>query len=269
MKSKIILCLFFNAFFFTSKGQVFLVNLTDSTFIYNEKSLNAKDKVCYVFNCLIRRNIDYAANSFRPLIVFKVFDFVGTKKNISQPIRFTLLKDYLKKTIVPKLNADVLLKANNFRMTNSDPNVHVIDSLIVYDGKSYSLIEGGIVILEFFNVYPYKQLNPLQTNQSALNIDADTVQIHSWVGDNLPIPNIDDLINGRIFLLKKDKNDYTFFRHPFDCLDCPLTFYNEYVYRKDYGIIAFKSKYLQPYKDVEFKSLFGKIIESTQYYYFK
>jgi len=158
------------------------------------------------------------------------------------------------------------LKGRNFEVSNSDPNYHVIDSLIVYDGKSYSLIQGGVIILEFFNIYPYKQVNALQTNQSTLNIKANVVKVHSWVLDSLPIPNVDAMIDGRVFLLKRQTNNYTFFRHPFDCTDCPLTFYNEYVYRKDYGIVAFKSKYLS-YNTSEFAM--EKINESNEYYYFK
>ena len=265
MKSNFFLCLLFNLLVFRSDSQVFFINLNDSLYIYNEKVLSAGDKNCYVLNCLSRNFTKRGNISLKPLILFKAFGYTGKKSISSKPTKAILFKDYVNSKIVSKLNADMLLKAH-FEMANSDPNFHVIDSLIIYDGNTYQLIEGGVFILEFFNVSPYKQKDPIQTNQSVLNTSADTIKVSEWVGDHLPIPNIDEIIDGRMFLLKKEKNDYTFFRHPFDCSDCPLSFYNEYVYRKGYGIIAFKSKYL-------FKRILeyhiGNIGESKEYYYFR
>lgn len=268
MKIKIIFCLVFNTILLKSYSHVFLINLNDSSFTYNEKKLNADDKTCYVFNCLSKKYNKSGNLSIKPLILFKVFGYTGTKSNISKPTRVIAIKDYVTSTVLPKLTADMLLKAN-FEIANSDPNFHLIDSLVIYDGKSYKLIEGSVVILEFFNIYPYKQKDPLQTNQSVLNIAADTIKIYEWVGDHLPIPNIEAMIDGRMFLLKKENKDYTFFRHPFDCSDCPLSFYNEYIYRKDYGVVGFRSKYLQYNSDSLSREMFGKIIESDKYYYFK
>lgn len=249
-----------------SNSQVFLINLTDSSFIYNEKVLKANDKNCYVFNYLSKKYTKSASFSFKPLILFKVFDYTEIKLNIPKPTKAILVSDYLNSTVLSKLRLDMQLKSKSFEVSNSDPNVHVIDSLIIFDGKSYKLIKGGVVVLEFFNVCAYTQIDPMQTNQSALNIKASPVKVHEWVNDNEPIPNIEALIDGKMFLLKKEKNDYTFFRHPFDCSDCPLSYYNEYVYRKDYGIIAFKSKYLYN-QTAEF--VIEKIGESNEYYYFK
>jgi len=271
MKSKIVLSLFFVGFFFRINAQVFLINLNDSAFIFNENTLKANEKTCLVFNCLSKSQTRQGNNSLRPLLLFKVFDYKCRKKIVSKPGKSISISDYLTNSVVPKLNLDMQLKANDFEVSNSDPNYHLIDSLIVNDGTSYNLIQGGVLILEFFNVFPFKQTNPLQTNQSAFNINANVIEVGSWVLDSLPIPNVEAMIDGRIFLLKKEINDYTFFRHAFDCSDCPLTFYNEYVYRKDYGIIAFKSKYLQFYKgDISLRDPYaGRILESDKYYYFK
>lgn len=272
MKYKAVLYLLFCTAFFKANTQVFLVNLTDSGFIFNENDLKAEDKTCYILNCLSKNEInDGDGNLLKPLLIFKVFDYRDSKNDISKPANSILFKDFLKTTVLTKLARDIPLKtnANNFEMTNSDQNILVIDSLVVCNGKSYTLLKGGVCLLEFFNVCNYKQLSPLQTNQSILNLGADTVQIHSWAGDNLPIPMIDEMIDGRFFLLKKRKNDYTFFRHPFNCSDCPLSFYNEYVYRKDYGVVAFKSKHLLFNTDPATISFAGRIIESDKYYYFK
>lgn len=266
MKSRIVLLLLFNAFLLKSNSQVFLINLTDSSFTYNEKILKANDKICYVFNYLSKNNTKSGNFSLKPLILFKVFDYKAIKLDTTKPTKAILVSDYLNSTVLPKLSLDMQLRAKSFEVSNSDPNFHVIDSLIVFDGKSYRLLEGGVVVLEFFNVCAYTQIEPVQTNQSALNIKANPIKVYEWVNDNEPIPNIEALIDGKMFLLKKEKNDYTFFRHPFDCSDCPLTFYNEYVYRKGFGIIAFKSKYLFK-QTAEF--VIEKIGESREYYYFR
>ena len=250
-------------------AQIFLIDLNDSGFIYNENPLRSNNKVCYILNCLSKNYVKYGSFSLKPLILFKVFDHTGYEKIASKPLNTINLKDYLKNTILPKLSLDMSLKGKRFEFSNSDPNYHTLDSLIVYDGKSYRSIKGGVSVTEFFNVYAYSQLNPLQTSQSTFNIKAPPVKIYSWTPDSLPIPNVEELLGGRIFLFKKKNKEYTFFRHPFDCSDCPFEFYNEYVYRKDYGVIAFRSKYLYFNPEVLTLELAGRIIESDKYYSFK
>ena len=252
-------------------AQILLIDKTDTDYLFNENILRSKDKVCYVFNYLSKDYIEHGGFSLKPLIMFKVFDYAGEENVALKPMNSINLKDYLKNTILPKLSLDMSITKNNFQLTNSDLNIRTFDSLVIYDGEKYRLIKGGVSLIEFFNVYPYKQTDPLQTNQSVFNIKSMIVSIHSWVLDSLPIPRVEEILGGRMFLLRKSKNDYTFFRHAFDCSDCPLTFYNEYVYRKDYGIIAFKSKYLQFYNgDASLRDPYeGRILESDKYYYFR
>jgi len=231
-------------------AQILLIDKTDTDYLFNENILRSKDKVCYVFNYLSKDYIEHGGFSLKPLIMFKVFDYAGEENVALKPMNSINLKDYLKNTILPKLSLDMSITKNNFQLTNSDLNIRTFDSLVIY---------------------AYKQTDPLQTNQSVFNIKSMIVSIHSWVLDSLPIPRVEEILGGRMFLLRKSKNDYTFFRHAFDCSDCPLTFYNEYVYRKDYGIIAFKSKYLQFYNgDASLRDPYeGRILESDKYYYFR
>lgn len=253
----------------TLNSQVFLVNLDESGFTFNENILNSNDKACYVLNCLSKEYIKSGGFPIKPLLVFKVFEYTGKRVKIAKPSACILLNDYLKKTVLGKLVSDMWLKADNLTSANSDPNTFLIDSLVIYDGQSHFWIDGGICIEEFFNVYPFQQVNLLQTNQSIFNTQSLVSPIHSWTADSLPIPEVEEMLGGKMFLLRKDKDEYTFFRHRFDCSDCTLSFYNEYVYKKDYGVIGFMSKYLQYNNNATSREMSGKIIESDKYYRFK
>ena len=66
-------------------------------------------------------------------------------------------------------------------------------------------------------------------------------------------------------MLKKDNDHYVFYKYSLRDEDSPLSFYREYVYKKDYGIIAFKSKFLFRIKD----EYISDIIASDEYYYFR
>ena len=151
MKARIILFLLFINIFFKSNAQVFFINLKDSAFIFNESILKSNEKTCHIFNCLSKTYSKQGNLSLRPLILFKVFDDSGSKSIDSIPIKSIALNEYMKSKVLLKLALDMQLRARDFEVSNSDPNYHVIDSLIIFDGNSYSLIKGGVIVLEFFN----------------------------------------------------------------------------------------------------------------------
>ena len=247
-------------------AQTLLIDKTDAEYLINEKILSAKNKTCRIINLISKEFISYSDRSFKPLIVIKIFGDEGKKAigSLKQP-KAIKLKEYVSSNVLPKLQADMLLRIDGLESLFTGSNTNTFDSLVLYDGNNYQYIS-GIVLAEFFNLSNFQQATPLQSNQTILNTKALIVPIYSWVQDSLPIPEVDAMIDGKIFLFKKEGNDYTFFRHPFYCSDCPLTFYNEYVYRDGYGVIAFKSKYLfrrTGEYDME------KIGESNEYYYFK
>jgi hypothetical protein len=264
------LILFFIIFTISNcvKAQVLLIDKQDNSYLISQLTLKAKNKTCRVINCLSKEYIEHSGMTAKPLFTVKVFDYRKTTGLSSRPVNAIKFDDYIKTTALSKLAADMLLRLPDLESTNSNVNLKVFDSVVIYDGRNYQLLEGGIVLAEFFNIYPFTQLHPLQTNQSVFNTKAGVVKIYSWTKDSIPVPKIDALIGGKMFLLKVKNDSYTFFRHPFMCSDCPLTFYNEYIYKKDYGIIAFKSKYLYPNTDTEFR-LAGNVLESDEYYYFR
>ncbi|MEI9807650.1 MAG: hypothetical protein WDO16_07085 [Bacteroidota bacterium] len=125
----------------------------------------------------------------------------------------------------------------------------------------------GFITAEFFNLVSFKQVNALQTNRTIINTEATPVTVGDWVGDSLPVPVANDMIDRKMFLLKRNNDDFIFFCHPSPASDSPLSFYNEYVYRRNYGIIAFKSKYLTKAKSNEIS--LSQIYDSDEYYYFR
>jgi len=86
MKANIILLLLFSCISFNSSGQVFLLDLNDSAFVFHEKTLTANKKICHVFNCLSKNYKKQGNTPLNSLIVFKVFDYKVLKKIPSKPI---------------------------------------------------------------------------------------------------------------------------------------------------------------------------------------
>jgi hypothetical protein len=268
MKIKILVFILLFPLFISAQN--LLINKTDSGFIINERILSSKGKTCRLINYVSKDYIPFNAYSFKPLIIIKIFNNNQRIETLPRrPNKLLDFHDYVKGTIIPTLNADMLSRIDVIGGIFHGATTNIFDSLILHDGKTYQYIP-GVIVVEFFNLLDFDQLNILQTNQTIINTKAKIAPIYSWVQDSLPLPdipgNVKVMPNGKIFSLKKKGNDYIFFRWPFDCSDCTLNFYNEYVYRKDYGIIAFKSKYLFLSNN---KFSPEKIGESREYYYFR
>jgi hypothetical protein len=238
----------------------------DSNYLYNEKLVHSGEKTCLIINYLSRNYNDISGNAIRPLCVIKIFDYVSKVPVDGKRVKPYSVSLFIKEKINTILSNSFSAKIDDLDIINKSLAIYLFDSLIINNGESFELIQGAVIIMEFFNVYPFRQITPLQTNQYILNVKAIRAKIYNWTKDSIPIPQVDVMIGGKIFLLKQSGNDFVFFRHSFDCSDCPMTFYNEYVYRKEYGVIAFRSKYLF-YNTNEF--VMEKIGESNEYCYFK
>lgn len=254
---------------FNAMGQSILIDVTNNSYDINFQTLSSKGKTCFLVNT-IRRDL-VTSNSvsnlaIRPFIIFKIFGVKVSRSNEKPSANMTSLNDYCANSVIPALVEDMKVNLSSLRQINEITSANTFDSLIVYNKGIYE-IYSGLVLAEFFNLISFKQINALQTNRTIINTDATPVTIAEWVGDSLPVPAIDDMIDRKMFLLKRNGDDFTFFCHPSRASDSPLSFYNEYVYRKGYGILAFKSKYLTKAKSNE-KSL-SQVYDSDEYYYFR
>jgi hypothetical protein len=248
------------------KGNSIIIDSFDGHFVFNSTTLTAKGKTCLLFNYLSKDYLtepQYAELLLRPLISIRVFDgklITDVSQSNTNALKFT---DYYRKTVVPALTEDMKVSISNLHQLNQISSTNTFDTLFLLNGSKYDAYV-GLVVIDFFNVVSFHQSNLLQTGRTIFNTDAAIPQISEWIKDSLPIPNVDDMINDKMFLLKKNQQDYTFFRHASTCEDCSLNFYNEFTYRKDFGIVAFKSKYV--YRD---KKAISPIIESPEYFYFR
>jgi hypothetical protein len=261
-----VLLFFFLVVMSIMHAQVFLINTSCNDYLRTEKKVSAGSKNCFIINFLSKTSVGFGGRQFKPFILLKVFDYRDTVTLSEPPKDILKFEEYVAGTVLPKLNAQALLPVNNFTANASSSNINQFDSLVIFDGSSYKLIP-GVLIIEFFNLYDFKQSTVLQTNQTNINTKAKVVGVYKWVNDSLPIPQIKewkDPPDNKIFLLKKVGADFTFFRWPSSCADCPLTFYNEFVFRKGFGVISFKSKFIR--KNL---SPGKKIAESFEYFYFK
>lgn len=247
-------------------SQLILIDKTNSNYIINDQTLSAKGKTCRVINCLSKNYADGGASSVRPFVLFKVFDYTAKIPLAKKPENAIYIDDYIKTTVVPQLEADMYIRIDDFAVANRNSS-QLLDSLILYDGKTYQLLN-GVIVSELFNVTGFKQLNVLQTNQTLINIEATIVQTSIQTKDSIAIAKTGKGSTfGKMFLRKKNGNDFTFFREPFFCRDCFFDFNNEYVYRKEFGIIAFKSKYI--YRTSGYAKVEGDFATSTEYYYYR
>ncbi len=267
---KILFCFILGISPILVRAQSIIISKSDNFYKMSEQKLKGKGKSCLIINLLSVDFVECGNQSVRPLLLFKVFDYSNSILLKNKPSNALSIGDYIKTIVVPKLCADMLINVTTMETLNSTQSTRILDSLVVFDGKKYELIRGGVILSEFFNVVSYPQYHPMQTNQSTFNLTAIPVKTIGWSKDSIPLIEIDQKIDaigeGKIFRLSNKKGDYVFASFPFMCDDCPLTFYNEYLYRNEIGVIAFKSKYVFLRTD-EFRD--QKFGESSEYYYFR
>lgn len=248
-------------------GQSIFVDAGSDGFTINFKKLAAKDKTCFLVNCIKSGFVDNSQNlTIKPLIVLKAFDCKAATGRMKSVENLLSLQNYCDKFVVPALIKDMEVNLTTLQPIEAITPVNTFDSLIILKNGKFEVYT-GLRVAEFFNLVSFPQASVLQTNRTIFNEQATVVSIQSWTGDSIPNPAVDEMIGQKVFLLKKSGNEFTFFCHPSFCDDCPLNFYNEYIYRKDYGVVAFKSKYV--FRDRHAGHGRSRIEESDDYYYFR
>lgn len=251
-------------------GQAILIDKTDSNYIINEKKLSAsKDTVCYIFNCINKSDeLWLETGGLIPFIFIKSYGESKKKVLANKPAKFMSLNEYVKETVSPKLKADLYLRVNDLGTASRGPeNLSLFDSLIIFDGKTYQLIT-AIIEINFYNLLDFEQIHPQQATSTIINTKAKVVPYKMVNGfPQFQVEEIDDY--PKLYLTKKDGEDYTFNAHPTSTKDDPFNYYKEFVYRKGYGIIAFKGKwfYYYPFMGIEGGRL--EMYDTDKYYYFK
>lgn len=248
-------------------AQPFLVNTASTNYSISERTLFSADKNCRVINCIIDNDKGYSSG-FNILILIRIFNYENGPLLKKKPITTISPEEYVKSVVLPKLSTDMYLNVLTLEPANKKPTSKSFDSLIIYNGKTYQSMR-GVVVVDFFNIVTIPKLQYFQTTPTLFNLAADTVPIFAWTSDSIPTPNIESNPRGKLFLLKKNATDeYTFFCLPSTCHDCSLSFYNEYVYRKNEGVIAFRSKYVYWHKS-NHKGIPSGKYESKEYFYFR
>lgn len=252
------------------KAQVFLIDKTDSNFIVNEKMLFAKkDTGCYSVNCINKSDELFdETDGLTPFVFVKAF---GDGKKImltSRPAKFRSLVDYVKETVIPKLKADLYLRVTDLGTASRGPdNRSVYDSLVIFDGKTYQLLI-GIIEVNFYNLLDFKQIQPQQATSTIINIKAKVVPFKMVDGfPQIQVEEIDDY--PKLYLINKEGRDYTFSAHMTMTTDDPFNYYREFIYRKGYGIIAFKGKWFYHYPFMGIAGGRLELYDTDKYYYFK
>ena len=237
-------------------AQIFLIDKTNADYLFNEKSFEVEGKTCYAMNAICISYSSFIENDgIKPLVFFKIFDFESKKQTIiKKPSQFLRIEDYVKNDVIVKLKWDLQLYVTTLGNVSHTPNMNVIDSLVIYDGKSYKLMT-GVVEINFYNLMDFKQTHIQQCNQTIINTLAMVAPLIRNEKNGQTEVDIDSTGQmdpyGKLYLIER-KNDLYTFRwaqvgrdedSPFDY------YYREFVYKKDYGIISFKSPYFSRSKD--------------------
>jgi hypothetical protein len=259
-----IVLLAFTTFLPTAKSQVLVANMNDTNYVVNRKLLTAGDKKCLTINIFSKYFIEFGNGYYRPLLFLKIFDPNAAVKINSIPKSAITIEEFMKRTVLPVLGADMNLSVFNLESGFKGSNSVACDSFYLFDGTNYEFL-GGTLIIDFFNQADFPQQTVQQTNQTILNTKATLVNLAGWTQDSVPIVKITGLNFSKIYLIAKTNLDFTFSKYASLCSHCQLNFYNEYVFRKDYGIIAFRSKYFKRKPDARYDPPY--ILTSTNEYF--
>jgi hypothetical protein len=253
------------------EAQPLLIDKTNTDYSFNEKTFEISNKVCHTVNVICTSDSLLSENRVKPLVFFKIFDFGDKRVTIKKPLRYLKLEDYIKNDVVVKLKWDLQLYVTTLGNVSHTPNISVIDSLIIYDGKDY-MIMSGVVEINFYNLLDFKQTHIQQCNQTILNTMAMIAPLYRNERNGEMNVDIDSTgqmdLYGKLYLIKKKDDLYTFRWVQLDHDEhSPFDYYSrEFVYKKDYGIISFRSPYFFR-RTGEFKT--EKIGATNEYYYFK
>ena len=244
-------------------AQSFVIDKTAKGYSFNERELSSGDKKCRVFNCTNQPGV---STMFNPLLVIKVFDLKKRSETRQLPQNAIAYETYLSSVVIPGLLNDQTLNVYTLEPQDRTVSARLFDSLIVYNGTTYEIIE-AVVVVEFFDVASIPGLYDFQATPTLFNLAAEPIKVTAWLNDSIPSFGVKSK-TGKIFLCEKRGGDYIFLRYSFRCQHCSLSFYNEYVYRNGEGVIAFKSKNIY-YHQSNHPSISSGIYESNEYYYFR
>jgi hypothetical protein len=227
-----------------ANAKLILVDFSFPDYKFNKQQLLSKKGDIFLINCLRKEYLSNSDNlAIRPLLVFQAFDFqmkLIEKPKIDTTSSFT---NYLEQ-IQPELIKDMKLDIDDFLRSPRVGFVNIVyDSLIINENEVYTLLT-GVIRLDFFNVLPYEQYHPLQSNRTVFNIKAPVVSINRWTSDSIPVPAV-KFLDKKTFLLKKTDSEYTFYVYPLYSEHNDLSFVTAYTYRNEYGVVAVWTKYLQ------------------------
>lgn len=254
------------------KGQLLFLNKTDSNYFINEKILTANDKICYTINCISKNDSLFeSTGGITPLIFIKIFAKTPNRELPQRPVRYLDITEYIFQNALPRLKTDLLLTVSDLSSVSRSENVNVYDSLLLFDGKTYTLFE-GVIEISFYNLMDFEQLNIQQSNPTIINTEAKIAPIIKKK-DGSVLVDLDKVqhrgIFEKLYLIKKEKDLYTYFLVSIDHNeDDPLDYSKEFVYKKNYGIVSFKGKWLFFYKSDLPKEPRG-LFASTEYFHFK
>lgn len=227
---------------FCGYGNGIKIDFLDGKFIFNQKLLSSKEGLKLgIVNCYSKNYITTRQNlSVRPLLVFQVFEPSIDSINVNTQTPLLSFQECLD-SLMTQLEADMNLRVDDL-IQSSDLEYYslMFDTLMIVSGKNTMLFK-GVIKLDFFNIIEFKQVHPLQINQTIFNIKGPIVPVYSWTKDSIPIFNV-DYIDKKIFLQKKIKNNYWFYRYPEYNEDSISSFPVGYLYSKEYGVVSLRTR---------------------------
>jgi hypothetical protein len=233
-----------------AQGQVFLIDKTSRRFIINEKILTAKEKHCYVVNCISKDDsLFQATEGLTPFIFIKVFSESSMKHQLKEkPANCFSLEEFILKTALPVLKTDMLMNVVNMAPALNRNVVNVYDSIVVFDGKNYSLLE-GLVEVSSYNLLDFEQLHIQQSSVTIINTKAKVAPVFKSTYNGLDYVDYDKVDQQAIFpklnLIKKDGDRFKFSllvidHNSHDAFD----YHRDFIYKKGHGIVEFTGKWL-------------------------
>ena len=250
------------------KANSIFIDFSDNTYRFNRQLLKDGGKECLVINGL-RKKMIMTKPKFgnRPLAVFQIFDYTQTVVDTPSLMSSRGFVQYLNAVILPMLDADRKHISSDLASASFSGTFSVLFDTVIVKEKGVFYVITGAIKVDFFNLLDYEPTDPLEVNQSIFNTKALVAPVYSWVLDSIPVFR-GDYIDRKILLLKKEHNDYHFYKYPERNEDSPISFISGFVYRKDVGVVGLKSKYLQVYRGSP-NSLFGPVYSSDPYYFIK
>jgi len=243
MKKKLCLSLILFVLINEAVSRVMLLDFSTKGYSFNRQTLTEGSQSCLLINVLANEVVnDGLYKGCRPLLVFQVFSMSVTELDKTHYFETVSISAILNNQALPLLKKDLGPRSiTDLIQTSAIESATIItDSLIIQDGNTTMLIK-GFVKTDLFNVIEYEQFHSLQVNQTIFNTQSLITPVHSWVADSIPVFDA-SYIDKKIFLYSKDSAGYFFYKFPERNEDDPLSFPTGYLYKKEYGVIALRSK---------------------------